>query len=110
MVKKRNKGKSSRMPKVVASAAASRGSDISNRTVMIVLVIVILVSVVSMVTYMQALEHAKPKLLINGGVAQGEVKLTLVPQPGPEVEQVAVVQPTVSEMNGKVALTLLPKN
>ena len=110
MVKKKNKGKSSRMAKVAASSTSSGGNDISNRTVMIVLIVVILVSVVSMVTYMQALEHAKPKLLINGGLASGKVQLTLVPQPGPEVEQVVVEQPKSSEMGGKVALTLLPKN
>ncbi len=108
MVKKKNKSKGSRMPKVVASAPTSRGGDISNRTVMIVLVVVILVSVVSMVTYVQALENAKPKVLVNGGMSQGEVKLTLLPAPGPEVEQVVAEQPTTSQMGGKVALTLVP--
>lgn len=109
MVKKKNTRKSSGMARAIASAPAT-GSDISNRTVMVVLVVVILVSVVSMVTYMQALEHAKPKLLIDGGLASGKVQLTLVPAPGPEAASVVEEQPTTSEMGGKVELTLLPKN
>src|SRR3989338_2089493 len=104
MVKKKNRQKGSRLSKVVASAPSSNG-DISNRTVMIVLVVVILVSVVSMVTYMQALDNAKPKILVNGGVAKGEVSLTLLP-PNDSSGEVAA-EPISTTKGGQVSLTLL---
>src|SRR3989344_6008285 len=105
MVKKKNKSKGSRLSKVVTNANTSGGSDISNRTVMIVLIVVILVSVVSMVTYMQALDNAKPKVLVNGGVAKGEVSLTLLPPNDSSAESADVSG--VSSKGGQVSLTLL---
>ncbi len=104
MVKKKNRQKGSRLSKVVASAPSSSG-DISNRTVMIVLVVVILVNVVSMVTYMQALDNAKPKILVNGGVAQGKVSLTLLSSNDSSAE--SVDESGVSSKGGQVSLTLL---
>jgi len=57
------------------------------------------------VTYMQALDNAKPKVLVNGGVAKGEVSLTLLP-PNDSSGEVAA-EPISTTKGGQVSLTLL---
>jgi cytoskeletal protein RodZ len=112
MVTKKKTKKSSRSPKVSNNLPITSRKDVSNRMVIIMLVVVVLISVVSMVVYLQALETAKPKMLINeavatGGVVKSEVKLTLLPHSESEEKSVEE-QSSMNSMAGQVILTIVP--
>ena len=70
--------------------------DISNKAVLVMLILVILVTAVSLLIYLQALEKAKPKVIVNEGKAVGEVTLTILPPPQ-----------TANSAQGEVSLTIV---
>lgn len=61
------------------------------------LILLIVVTAISLLIYVQALEKAKPKFIVNEGKAVGEVTLTILPRP---VEE--------STVQGEVSLTIIP--
>lgn len=76
-----------------------RGSDISNKTVVIALVVVIFVSIVALGVFINALNSAEPKV---ASISQGKVSLEIVEPPK---------APQVVKEGGEVGVTVVePKN
>ena len=84
--------------------------DCSNKTVVFMLALFILVGVVGFVMYLDALEQAEPKVVLNGGTASGKVQITLLPPEAPTGQVVAKVPVKSSKAVGKVAIKLQQKN
>ena len=86
-----------------------QGGDFSNQTVGFALALFILVSVVGIVMYLDALELAEPKVVLDGGTASGKVSLTLLPPETPTGQAIAKV-PVSSKSIGKLSIRLENKN
>ncbi|MEK6950453.1 MAG: hypothetical protein AABX13_01895 [Nanoarchaeota archaeon] len=70
-------------------------NDFSNNTVLVMLGLIVVAVVIGLIFYLEVLDEAKPKVIVNGGKAVGEVAITVIAPPTVESEETGEVAITV---------------